>query len=43
MEEIYFKIAKVKGKTERENFDAMRTLEDGASDARSSEFFTDSK
>ena len=40
---IYFKIEKVRGKTDKENFDAKRTLEDGASDARSSEFFTDSK
>ena len=40
---IYFKIEKVRGNTNRENFDAKRTLEDGASDARSSEFFRDSK
>ena len=32
-----------KVKTDKENFDAKRTLEDGASNARSSEFFTDSK
>ena len=38
-ERIYFKIEKVRGKTDKKNFDAKRTLEDGASDARSSEFF----
>ena len=42
-DEIYFKIEKVRGKTDKENFDAKRTLEDGASNARSSEFFHDSK
>ena len=42
-EGIYFKIEKVRGKTDKENFDAKRNLEDGASDARSSEFFPDSK
>ena len=42
-EGIYFKIEKVRGKTDKENFDAKRTLEDGASDARSSESFPDSK
>ena len=31
------------GKTDKENFDAKRTLEDGASNARSTEFFDDSK
>ena len=40
---IYFKIEKVRGKTDKENFDAKRTLEDGTSDAGSSEFFTDAK
>ena len=40
---IYFKIEKVRGKTDKENFDAKRTLEGGASNARSSEFFDDSK
>ena len=40
---IYFKIEKVRGKSDRENFDAKRTLEDGASDARSSECFPDLK
>ena len=39
-ERIYFKIEKVRGKTDKKDFDAKRTLEDGASDARSSEFFT---
>ena len=40
---IYFKIEKVRGKTDKENFDAKRTLEDGTSNAKSSEFFDDSK
>ena len=40
---IYFKIEKVRGRTDKENFDAKRTLEDGASNAKSSEFFDDSK
>ena len=40
---IYFKIEKVRGKTDKENFDAKRTLGDGASNARSSKFFDDSK
>ena len=40
---IYFKINKVRGKTDNENFDAKKTLEDGADDARTSEFFDDSK
>ena len=40
---IYFKIEKVRGKTDKENFDAKRTLEDGVSNARSSKFFDDSK
>ena len=35
-EGIYFKIEKVRGKTDKKNFDAKRTLEDGAGDARSS-------
>ena len=38
---IYFKIEK--GKTDKENFDVKKTLEDGTSDVRSSEFFNDSK
>ena len=42
-EGIYFKIEKVRGKTDKENFDAKRTLEDGARNARSSKFFDDSK
>ena len=41
-EGIYFKIEKVRGKTDKENFDAKRTLEDGTSSVRSSEFFDDS-
>ena len=40
---IYFKIEKFRGKTHKENFDAKRTLEDGASNARSNELFVDSK
>ena len=36
---IYFKIEKVRGKTDKENFDAKRMLEDGTSNARSNEFF----
>ena len=39
---IYFKIEKVRDKTDKENFDVKRTLEDGANNARSSEFFDDS-
>ena len=42
-EGIYFKIEKVRGKTDKENFDAKKTLEDGTSNARSSKFFDDSK
>ena len=40
---IYFKIEKVRGKTDKENFDAKRTLEDGASNARSNELFNNAK
>ena len=40
---IYFKIEKVTGKTDKEDFDAKRSLEDGESNARSSGFFDDSK
>ena len=40
---IYFKIEKVRGKTDKENFDAKRTLEDGASNARSNELFNSAK
>ena len=40
---IYFKIEKVRGKTDKENFDAKRTLEDGTSNARLNEFFDDLK
>ena len=42
-EGIYFKIEKIKGNNNKENFDTKRILEDGSSDARSSEFFDDSK
>ena len=40
---IYFKIEKVRGKTDKENFDAKKTLEYGTSNTESSEFFTDAK
>ena len=40
---ICFKIEKVRGKTDKENFDVKRTLEDDISNARSSKFFNDSK
>ena len=33
-EGIYFKIEKVRGKTDKENFHAKRTLEDGASNTK---------
>ena len=42
-EGIYFKIEKVRGKTDQENFDAKRTLEDGASNVRSAEILDDSE
>ena len=42
-EGIYFKIEKVRDKTDKENFDAKRTLEDDTSNVKSSEFFDDSK
>ena len=42
-EEIYFQIEKVRGKTDKENFDAKKTLEDGASNVGSNEVFTDAK
>ena len=42
-EGIYFKIEKVRGKTDKENFDAKRTLENGASDVRPGEFFDDTE
>ena len=40
---IYFKIEKVRGKTDKENFDAKKTLEDGTSNDRSSQFLDSSK
>ena len=40
---IYFKIEKVRGKTNKENLDAKKTLEDGSGDAGSSEFFNNAK
>ena len=42
-EGIYFKIEKIRGKTERENFYAKKTLENGASNVRSNELFNDSE
>ena len=42
-ERIYFKIEKVRSKTDKENFDAKRTLGDGASDVRPREFFDDTE
>ena len=42
-EEIYFKIEKVRGKTDKENFYVKKTLEDGTSNVGSNEFFTDAK
>ena len=39
----YFKIEKVRGKTDKENFDVKRTLEDDASKARSNELFNNAK
>ena len=40
---IYFKIEKVRGKTEKESFDAKKTLEDGRSNDRLSKIFRVSK
>ena len=40
---FYFKIEKVRGKTDKENFDAKRTLEDGTGDVRPGEFFGDTE
>ena len=42
-EGIYFKIEKVRGKIDKENFDAKRTLEDGASNDIISQIFSISK
>ena len=42
-EGIYFEIKKVRGETDNENFDAKTTLEDGAGNVRSNEFFNDPK
>ena len=39
----YFRIEKVRGKTDKENFDAKRTLEEGTSNVKLSKFFDDSK
>ena len=38
-EGIYFRIEKVRGSSDRENFDAKRILEDGTSNARSDGIF----
>ena len=40
---IYFKIEKVRGKTQKESFDAKKILEDGTSDDRLSKMFRVSK
>ena len=40
---IYFKIEKVRGKANKENFDAKRTLEDGLGDVGSRESFNNAK
>ena len=40
---IYFKIEKVRGRTDGENFDAKKTLEDGTSNVRFSQIFSDAK
>ena len=40
---IYFKIEKVRGRTDRENFDAKKTLEDGTSNVTFSRIFSDAK
>ena len=40
---IYLKIEKVRGKTEKESFDAKKTLEDDKNDDRLSKIFTVSK
>ena len=40
---IYFKTEKVRGRTDRENFDAKKKLEDGASNVRFSRIFSDAK
>ena len=42
-EGIYFKIEKVRGNSNKENFDAKRILEDGTSNARSDGIFVASK
>ena len=42
-EGIYFKIEKVRGNSDRENFDTKRILEDGTSDARSDGIFATPK
>ena len=40
---IYFKIEKIRGRTDRENFDAKKTLEDGTSNVRFSQILSDAK
>ena len=40
---IYFKIEKVRGKTDSENFDAKKTLENGTSNVRFRELLTNTK
>ena len=41
--EFYFRTEKVRGKIEKENFDAKKTLEDGTSNNRFSKLFSISK
>ena len=40
---IYFNIEKVRGRTDRKNFDAKKLLEDGTSNVRFSRIFSDTK
>ena len=42
-EGIYFKIERVRGKTEKKNFDTKKTLEDGRSNDRLSKIFSITK
>ena len=42
-EDIYFKIEKVRGNNDKENFDAKRILEDGTGNVRSDGIYTASK
>ena len=40
---LYFKTEKVRGRTDSENFDAKKTIEDGISNVRFSRIFSDAK